>query len=123
MQVQLQPIGVVPAEIVVAHLPGLEEAKSDVEAERCLVDALGLQHDLIHPSIDSPHELVEQLYAHLVPAVLLKHHQHCDVCLARVGSVNGSDDASDGDFAEVGHDCEVGPGLDEVVVGEDGVGF
>lgn len=123
MQVQLQSIGIVPAEVVVAHLPGLEEPEPDVEAECSLVDALGFQHDLIHPSIHSPHEFVEQLNAHLVPAVLLEHHQHCDVGLARVGGVDGADDAGDGGLAEVGHDGEVGPGLDEVVVGEDGVGF
>lgn len=123
MQVQFQAICVIAAEVVVAHLPCLEEPESDVEAERSLVDALGLQHDLIHPSIHSPHELIEQLDAHLVPAVFLEHHQHCDVGLARVGGVDGADDAGNGRFAEVGHDGEVRPGLDEVVVGEDGVGL
>ena len=123
MEVELQAVGVVAAEVVVAHLAGLEEPEADVEAERRFVDALGLEHDLIHSAIDPPYELVEQLDAHLVPAVLLEDDEHGDVRLARVGSVDGADDAGDGGFAEVGHDGEVGPGLDEVVIGEDGVGL
>lgn len=58
-----------------------------------------------------------------MPTVLFENHQHSYIGLAWIVSINGADDACDGCGTQVSHHCQIGPCLEEVVVGEDGVGL
>lgn len=58
-----------------------------------------------------------------MPAVLFEDDEHGDVGLAGVGGIDGADDAADEGLPEVGHDGEVWPRFQEVVIGEYWVGL
>lgn len=53
------------------------------------------------------------------PAVVFEDNQHCDIGFSGVGGVIVADDAANQLVLEVGHDGELGPVGEEVVVGVD----
>lgn len=58
-----------------------------------------------------------------MPAVLFKDNQHGNIGFAWLFGVDRADDAGDRRLSEVGHDGEIRPAFDEVVIGKDWIGL
>jgi hypothetical protein len=117
--IKLEPESVIATEVVIVHPSGLKEAKLGIKIECSHVDTFSLEHDFINIILNPFIKLIKEFLSDLEPAILLQHNQHCDVGFPGVGGVVVADDTSDELVFEVGHDGELGPVGEEVVVGVD----